>query len=55
VISLGKGSPRDLLALVEGGRGVSDATINLVMTEDYYQFDELKDLIPEDCIINEQS
>ena len=55
MISLGKGSPRDLLALVEGGRGVSDATINLVMTEDYYQFDELKDLIPEDCVINEQS
>jgi len=36
VLSLHKGSPRDLLALVEGGRGVSDATINIIMSEDYY-------------------
>jgi len=36
VLSLHKGSPRDLLALVEGGRGASDATISIIMTEDYY-------------------
>ena len=47
-VTLAKGSPRDLLALVEskGRLGASDAFVSMILTEDYKRFDDLQKLIP---------
>ena len=55
-IDLTRGSPRDLLALVEGGgRGASDALLSMILSEDYKKFDVIQNLIPGECIITRES
>lgn len=54
-VNLAKGSPRDLLALVQGSRSASDAYLSLTLTEDYSRFDELQKLIPGECIITREA
>jgi|TARA_B110000285_G_scaffold229507_1_gene294349 hypothetical protein len=56
-VTLAKGSPRDLLALVEskGRLGASDAFVSMILTEDYKRFDDLQKLIPGECIITREA
>jgi hypothetical protein len=54
-VNLAKGSPRDLLALIAGPSGASEAFISMILTEDYTAFDDLQKLIPGECIVTKEA